>query len=130
MNMSDRIKEQRILLHLTQEDLANRLGLQKSAIAKYENGRVQNIKRSTILKMSEIFGCSPSYLMALDNDDSVDAISPAPSLTADENTLLTDYRKLNEAGKNQALIRVSELTELEKYTAKGAGSAGPIGNAV
>lgn len=79
MCMSDRIKERRKALGFTQEDLANRLGLQKSAIAKYENGRVQNIKRSTILKMAECLECSPSYLMGLDDPSQ-------PSYYMDEET--------------------------------------------
>lgn len=66
--MAKRIKEKRTELNLTQEELAARLGLQKSAIAKYENGRVKNIKRSTIQKMAEIFDCSPAWLMGMDDE--------------------------------------------------------------
>lgn len=69
MGMPERIKERRLALGLTQEELANKLGLQKSAIAKYESGRVKNIKRTTILKMSEILDCSPSYLMGWEPGD-------------------------------------------------------------
>lgn len=61
--MSKRIKECRLNSHLTQEELANKLGLKKSAIAKYENGRVENIKRNIIEEMSKIFSVKPSYLM-------------------------------------------------------------------
>ena len=42
------------------------LGLQKSAIAKYENGRVENIKRTVIKQMADVLECSPSYLMGFD----------------------------------------------------------------
>ena len=56
MSMSTRIKEERLKHGLTQDQLAALLGVQKSAIAKYENGRVENIKRSTIQKMAYIFG--------------------------------------------------------------------------
>jgi repressor LexA len=50
MTMGDRIKELRTEAGMTQEELADKLGMQKSAIAKYENGRVENIKQSTIRK--------------------------------------------------------------------------------
>ena len=63
MTMGDRIKELRTEAGMTQEELADKLGMQKSAIAKYENGRVENIKQSTIRKMAELFGRSPSYVM-------------------------------------------------------------------
>lgn len=52
MCMAQRIKERRIEMGFTQEELATKLGLQKSAIAKYENGRVENIKRSVIQRMA------------------------------------------------------------------------------
>lgn len=67
MGMPDRIKERRLAMNYTQEELAKRLGLQKSAIAKYENGRVENIKRSTIAQMANILNCSPAYLMGWDD---------------------------------------------------------------
>ena len=55
-------------MNYTQEELAQKLGLQKSAIAKYENGRVENIKRSIIAQMAEILECSPAYLMGWDRN--------------------------------------------------------------
>lgn len=68
MEMNRRIKERRLALNLTQEELAQRLGLQKSAIAKYESGRVENIKRSVLAKMAEVLECSPTYLMGWDDE--------------------------------------------------------------
>ncbi len=68
MGMAERIKERRTAMGLTQEELGEKLGLQKSAIAKYENGRVENIKRSIILDMAKALNCSPSYLMGWEPD--------------------------------------------------------------
>lgn len=65
-NMGEQIKKRRMEMGFTQEELGEKLGLQKSAIAKYENGRVENIKRSVIKKMSEVLNCSPSYLLGID----------------------------------------------------------------
>ena len=48
---------------LTQEALGELLGVQKSAIAKYESGRVVNIKRSTLKKISEVLGIRPAELI-------------------------------------------------------------------
>jgi transcriptional regulator with XRE-family HTH domain len=68
MNMGDRIRELRIKHDMTQEELGKKLGKQKSAIAKYESGRVRNIKRSDVEKMSKLFGVSPAYLMCLEDN--------------------------------------------------------------
>ena len=70
MPMAERIKELRIAAGLTQEELGEKLGLQKSAIAKYENGRVENIKRSTIQAMAQLFGVKPSYILDFDDEES------------------------------------------------------------
>lgn len=123
MGMSERIKERRKALGYTQEDLAEKLGLQKSAIAKYENGRVQNIKRSTILKMSTILECTPSYLMGWNESSDTAA---ADALSSDERALLSDYQKLNELGKEKARIDVADLTEIPKYTEKERSDSGVI----
>mgnify|MGYP003296454078 CR=1 FL=1 len=52
MNIGQKIKDARIKKGLTQEELGSIIGVQKSAIAKYESGRVINIKRSTLQKLA------------------------------------------------------------------------------
>lgn len=91
--IAERIKNKRLEFHMTQEELASRLGLQKSVIAKYENGRISNIKRSTIQKMAEIFECSPVWLMGLDAtpETSEEAIKSAK----EDAQLVAKYRALS-----------------------------------
>jgi transcriptional regulator with XRE-family HTH domain len=48
---------------MTQEELGKAVGVQKSAIAKYENGRVVNMKRTTLKGLSDILGIAPSELI-------------------------------------------------------------------
>lgn len=63
MEIGQKIKEARLLKGLTQEELGNMVGLQKSAIAKYENGRVVNIKRSTLQKLAQALDLRGSDLI-------------------------------------------------------------------
>lgn len=63
MNIGNKIKTARIAKGMTQEELGKYLGVQKSAIAKYESGRVVNIKRSTLKKISDILDIRPSELI-------------------------------------------------------------------
>ncbi len=69
MNMGERIKQLRIANGLTQEELGKYIGVQKSAIRKYEKGEVQNIKRNSIQILSNLFGVSPSYLMCIEDEE-------------------------------------------------------------
>lgn len=71
MGMAERIKERRKIMGYTQTELGEKLGLQASAIAKYENGRVKNMKRSVIANMAKVLECSPTYLMGLEYEENI-----------------------------------------------------------
>lgn len=64
MEIGKLIKEARLAKGLTQEELGGIVGVQKSAIAKYENGRVVNIKRSTLQKLAIALDLKGSDLIA------------------------------------------------------------------
>ena len=103
MNVGAKIKAARIAKNMTQEELGKILGVQKSAIAKYENGRVVNIKRSTLQKISEVLGIRPSELffeqVQQTNDTITDAVvrmrTDAEFLSAVESLLALDQDKLS-----------------------------------
>lgn len=63
MNVGEKIKAARLRKGYTQEELGKLIGVQKSAVAKYESGRVVNIKRSTLKKLSEVLGIPPVELV-------------------------------------------------------------------
>lgn len=68
MDLGNIIKQLRIENNLTQEELGKMVGLKKAAIHKYESGIVQNMKRTTISKLANIFNVSPSYLLGYTDD--------------------------------------------------------------
>ena len=63
MEIGQKIKKARLERGLTQQELGNIIGVQKSAIAKYESGRVVNIKRSTLQKIASALEIRPSELI-------------------------------------------------------------------
>lgn len=101
MAMANCIKEKRLLKGLTQEQLADKLGLQKSAIAKYENGRVENIKRSTISKMADVLECSPAYLMGWESEKQI--------LSGADAEIIKKYHRLSNANKQVVLNLIDSL---------------------
>ncbi len=107
MGMAEKIKERRNFMGYTQEELGAKIGLQKSAIAKYENGRVENIKRSVIIDMARVLECSPCYLMDWE-------LKETPSTKASK--IIQYYEMLNDLGKHEAVKRVEELTFIPQYT--------------
>lgn len=63
MTIGENIKQLRLARGMTQEELANRLGVKKSAISKYEKGHVVNLKRSTIEKLAIALNVQPTTIM-------------------------------------------------------------------
>ena len=69
MTRGQRIKNQRELMQMSQTELAQKAGISKQTLYKYENDIVTNIPSDAIEKISEILNCSPAYIMGWDNAD-------------------------------------------------------------
>ena len=63
MEIGQKIRKARLERGMTQQELGAIVGVQKSAIAKYENGKVVNIKRSTLQKIASALNIRPSELI-------------------------------------------------------------------
>lgn len=105
--MGDRIREARLAKGMTQEELGDLIGVQKSAIAKYENGRVVNIKRSTLKKISDVLDIRASELIFEGEEKS--AIDDG--LTEGQRTLIEFARSLPEDKAALALRLLQSIVE-------------------
>lgn len=119
MGMAERIKRRRKEMGYTQTELGEKIGLQASAIAKYEKGRVENMKRSVIAKMADALDCSPSYLIGLE-DDTPDKTKDMIHMDPRELTHIKNYRSLDDFGRDSVdmvtsreMKRVKQLREKE-----------------
>ena len=71
MNIGDKIKAARKAKGMTQKELGEILGVNDSAVAKYEKGRVVNLKRSTLKKIADVLDLRPSELIIEANPEEV-----------------------------------------------------------
>lgn len=101
MGMAENIRKRRLELGMTQEELAVKIGVQKSAVAKYESGRVKNIKRAMIATMAKALECDPVWLMDLHDDDQGYAVQ----LSHIENEIMQIIFKLTEENKKILLMQ-------------------------
>lgn len=60
--IGERIKILRTALNITQEELGNKVGVQRAAINKYEKGVVSNIKRDMQIKLADALHVDPATL--------------------------------------------------------------------
>lgn len=109
MTFGEKIKNARRAKGLTQEKLGEILGVQKSAIAKYENGRVVNIKRETLLHIIDVLELNANDFLNGEEDDSDIVIKFAEDANA--KTMMKEYYSLEIS--LQKLVR-KLVTELSK----------------
>ena len=60
--LGSRIREARRERGLTQEALGEQAGIQKSAVAKYENGRIETANAAVIRQFADALGVTEDYL--------------------------------------------------------------------
>ena len=66
MTTGEKIRKRRIELNMTMEELGNAIGVQRSAINKYEKGQI-DISSSRLSAIAEALGVSPIDLMEGDD---------------------------------------------------------------
>lgn len=74
MNLSDikdRIKNRRLELGLTLEDVARKVGVSKPTVLRWESGDIANMRSDKISKLADALLTTPSYLMCWTDDPSI-----------------------------------------------------------
>ena len=93
MNTAEKIKMYRTKKGLTQEALGELVGVQKSAIAKYENGRVVNIKKDVLQKLGAALGVSPAKLLDDPEVSTIAAHHDDEDFTPEELAEIEEFKK-------------------------------------
>lgn len=113
MTTGERIRQLRIEHQMTQEELGTKVGVQKAAIYKYENGLIVNLKRSTLEKLAIVLETTPTYLMGLEDSESNSTV--LSELTPQQSALLSSFNQLNEEGQQKAVDYVEDLVLTGRY---------------
>lgn len=107
MNTGSRIKEARLAAGLTQKELADKLGVKHSAVHKYENGTVVNLKRETVNALAQALGVKAAWLLCLEGEEGplLREIDPI-------------YDALNDSGRKELCRYGRYLTGFAEYQAE------------
>lgn len=93
MKLADKITDERKKKGWSQEELAEKLGLSRQAVSKWESaGSIPDIQR--IIQLSELFGVSTDYLLKEDDNDNVNE--------KNENNIYEKERTLRHVSRNEA----------------------------
>ena len=129
MSIAENIKSLRKEKKLTQKQLAEKTGIAVITIQNYEAGKYEP-KNQNLRKLAAILDPTgerllgedlPFNLVDLSASETIHSTSPVRTvsdfgLDLNEHKLIDDYRLLNKSGKEEAIKRVEELTEIMKYT--------------
>ena len=114
--IGERIKYLRTLADMSQEELGNRVGVQRAAVNKYEKGLVTNIPIATIEKIAQVFDVSPTYIVGWDNIESNPLAAEVKVLNGvkrfygkDTVEVIEIYTQLNSAGKKRVLQHLDDM---------------------
>lgn len=90
-----RIKSRRAHLHLSYQDLADRTGLSKSTLQRYETGDIENIPLSKVEQLATALETTPQYILGWDENPEKKSASAArlenSELTPEEDSQICDY---------------------------------------
>lgn len=76
--MGQRIHDKREEIHMSVEELAEKLNVTRQSVYRWEQGKVKNIDRDYIAKMAGLFHVEPEWLMHMEDAPKVTATYSAP----------------------------------------------------
>lgn len=92
----ERIKNRRLALELSYQDLSDATGISKSTLQRYETGFIKKVPINQMEVLAKALHVTPAYLMGWEES------SPTPlPLTQQEETHIKKYRQLDADGKNR-----------------------------
>lgn len=71
MDIGKRIRDRRIELNLSVDELAIRLNKNRTTVYRYEKGDIENLPLDTLKPLAEILETTPAYLMGWTDENSL-----------------------------------------------------------
>ena len=116
MSLGDQIRRRREDIGLSRAELADRLGVSRSAVGNYETG-ISTPKEDVLLRLFDALGVDPNYLYQ-------DSFRQEPFLPGsdEERALLEKYRALPLVGRQTVHALLDALGTWQTETAEGTES--------
>jgi len=103
------IRRIRMARHMTQKELAKRLGCTDAAVSNYERS-ARRLDYELLLRISEALSCTVSDLVA---DSIVFEASERMPISENEQQLILMYRKLNQPNQDNTMEYMKFLYQLQ-----------------
>lgn len=113
MNLGEKIKNRRLELNMTLEEVGKIVGVTKSTVMKWESGYIENMRRDKIALLAKALRVSPLWIMGWDDEDIkaevnsipiIGTIAAGTPLLAEQN--IEDYFRIDNSIKADFALRV------------------------
>lgn len=117
-----KLRELRTTKNLTLEEVGNAVGVSKSTVLKWENGKIQNMRRDKISALAAILGTTPAFLLGwvdepespILNAQGIAAMQKITRKKVFENLLsLTDFQVIADESEGMIIINTGKA-EIEQ----------------
>jgi len=113
--MRERLKQRRVDMGLTLQEVADTIGVEKPTVQRYESGKISRIDTLTVEKLATAVRCSPSFLMGWSEGARDKPVSESVSMTKPEKRIVEAFRSLNEEGQEKVVDYIDDLVQSGKY---------------
>lgn len=121
-DLIERIKERRLKLEMSYQDLSDATGISKSTLQRYETGYIKKVPINQIEILAKALHTTPSYLMGWDNTvteaTSVPLTPPTKKVPKDLKKILEDEEvtlngRMMSAEDKEKMMRIIEAAFYE-----------------
>lgn len=107
-----RLRRTRKLKGMSQQELADKVGVSKATICRYERGKTENIKKGVLVKIAAELGVNYAYLLDIDLpacyiEDSEESVNRI--LSNQIHMCLDEYEKLDDNMKQMVKDNIDVL---------------------
>jgi transcriptional regulator with XRE-family HTH domain len=118
MNIGLRIKEKRKELKMSADELAKRLGKDRSTIYRYEKGDIENLPLDILEPIAKALDTTPQYLMGWSKEIEVNPVKVAERhfemiMDEDLSEIFEDFKSLDAKKRKIVKDLIRSLAETE-----------------
>lgn len=115
----NRIKNRRIELGMSYQDLADKTGMSKSTLQRYETGAIKNIPLDKLEDLAAALQMDPAFLMGLPSAEKNYYLDPEAAALAQELYERPEMRVLFDASRNATKEDIEQVADiLDKLSKK------------
>lgn len=109
------IKERRESLGYSLNELAEKIGVNRSTVMRWENGDIENMKRDKIVSLSEALKISPAVIMGWEDIEEL-KVAKVSDTVKDINTLAS---QLDQSSQERLLAYAQGMYDIQNQDKKG-----------